>query len=158
MWPPPAFSDHHFDINPPASTLTATTCGLICSVQCCPLHANGGHVLLSAAARRQRRFVPPAGQVLEPYLADVFPTKNGCFKASDGVIRLSGFNAKHRSSKSMKWLRSRDSASLMSLEATVRRVRRSRVGFTTAMVRTFVCSSKHQLGMRFTGGCHARQE
>lgn len=64
--------------------------------------------------------------------------KNGCFSASVGLIRLSGFKARHCSSKSTKRLRSFISASFIPVEAASRRVRRSRVGLTTGKVRTAV--------------------
>ncbi|KAI5866421.1 hypothetical protein GGS23DRAFT_269895 [Durotheca rogersii] len=67
--------------------------------------------------------------------------KKACFKASDGVILLSGFSVKHRSSRSTKWFKSLDSTSFIPPEAAMRRVRRSRVGLTTARVRTVVCTS-----------------
>lgn len=64
--------------------------------------------------------------------------KKGCFSASEGVILLSGFNAKQRSSKSMNWLRSFVSESFMPPDAAVRRARRSRVGLTIGNVLMFV--------------------
>ena len=65
--------------------------------------------------------------------------KNGCFNASDGVILLSGLSVKHLSRRSMKWFRSLDSTSFIPPDAAKRRVRRSRVGLTTARVLTVVC-------------------
>ena len=64
--------------------------------------------------------------------------KKGCFSASDGVILLSGLSVKQRSRRSMKWLSSLDSASVMPPDAAKRRVRRSRVGLTMAKVRSVV--------------------
>ena len=64
--------------------------------------------------------------------------KKGCFSASEGVILLSGLSVKQRSSRSMKWLSSLDSASVMPPDAAKRRVRRSRVGLTIARVRIVV--------------------
>lgn len=45
------------------------------------------------------------GDPLYPYLKGpaALAKKNGCFRASDGVIRLSGLSAKQRSRRSMKW-------------------------------------------------------
>ena len=63
----------------------------------------------------------------------------GCLRASVGVILLSGFSAKHFSSRSMKWLSSLVSASSMPLDAARRRVRRSRVGLIMGKVLTAVC-------------------
>lgn len=65
--------------------------------------------------------------------------KNGCFNASDGVILLSGLSVKHLSRRSTKWFRSLDSTSFIPPDAAKRRVRRSRVGLTTARVLTVVC-------------------
>jgi hypothetical protein len=56
---------------------------------------------------------------------------------------LSGFSAKQRSSRSMKWLSSLVSASFMPLDAARRRVRRSRVGLTMGKVLTAVCTVYH---------------
>lgn len=69
-----------------------------------------------------------------PFDVVVLDVKKGCLSASLAVIRLSGFRARHCSSKSMKWLRWRASASFIPVEAALRRVRRSRVGLTTAIV------------------------
>lgn len=95
-----------------------------------------------------RQFLADLGICKGPrfYLMDAFK-KNGCLSASVGVILLSGFSAKQRSSRSTKWLRSLVSASFMPPDAAVRRVRRSRVGFTMGMVLTFVYN-KQKLATR----------
>lgn len=85
---------------------------------------------------------PPAVLAHAPSIRAYYLTlwlKKGCLRASDGVMRLSGLRARHRSSKSIKWLSSLVSESVMPLDAAMRRVRRSRVGLTTGRVLTDVC-------------------
>lgn len=69
----------------------------------------------------------------------VFSWKKGCFSASAGVILLSGLRARQRSNKSWNRLRCLASTSSMPLDAAMRRVRRSRVGFTTFRILILVC-------------------
>jgi hypothetical protein len=90
-------------------------------------------------------FTPPVNRHLEKppwiYLINAFK-KNGCLSASDGVILLSGFSARQRSSRSIKWLRSLVSASFIPPDAAVKRVRKSRVGLTMVIVLMFVYANR----------------
>lgn len=68
------------------------------------------------------------------YLASL--VMKGCFNASAGVIRFSGFSARQRSNKSVNRLSSLTSASVMPFEVEKRRVRRSRLGLTNDKILT----------------------